>query len=262
MRQQDWLEAQRGRSGGGTFATGCVMGGQSQEEGDITGASPCRYKSWVGWETKGWVRASCWEGDNNTSVLCAGSTSPLLSLRIALLRFIAQCNHHSSPVLEYSLWGMNSSTWSRRLPSSPGGICPSLTSVILCVLQGPTSRASAYQVKRGWFSSSWHCEPRTLHKPREPKEFTSRPTAAFSWRTCSRLPYFPQALGWAGKCSGKLLQLCPSAFSRGDSDPLCGFSPTSLSLCSEEANAARSWWVWIFLASRKPRFELFRAQEC
>lgn len=27
-------------------------GGQSQEEGDITGASPCRYKSWVGWETK------------------------------------------------------------------------------------------------------------------------------------------------------------------------------------------------------------------
>lgn len=28
-------------------------GGQSQEEGDITGASPCRYKSWVGGETKG-----------------------------------------------------------------------------------------------------------------------------------------------------------------------------------------------------------------
>lgn len=45
---------------------------------------------------------------------------------------------------------------------------------------------------------------------------------------------------WAGKCSGKVLQLCPSAFSRGDSDPLCGFIPTAPSLCSAEANAARS----------------------
>lgn len=63
---------------------------------------------------------------------------------------------------------MDSRTWSRRLPSSPGGICPSLTSAILCVLQGPTCnplRASASQVKRGWFSSSWHCEPGRLSNP-------------------------------------------------------------------------------------------------
>ena len=39
-----------------TFAIGRVMGtevgGQSQEERGITGASPCKHKSWLGGETK------------------------------------------------------------------------------------------------------------------------------------------------------------------------------------------------------------------
>lgn len=51
------LQVQRDRSGGETFTIGHIMGtglgGQSQEEGGITGASPCKYESWLGGETKG-----------------------------------------------------------------------------------------------------------------------------------------------------------------------------------------------------------------
>lgn len=83
---------------------------------------------------QGMSQTNCWEGDN-TGVLCAGSTSPLLSqAEIALLGFIAQCNH---PVRSGVLpLGDGLECLEQEVPSSPAGICPSLTSGILCVLQG------------------------------------------------------------------------------------------------------------------------------
>lgn len=96
---------------------------------------------------------------------------------------------------------MDSSTWSRRLPSSPGGVCPSLISGILCVLLGPTShplRASTSQVKHGWFSPFSHCEPtglmRDLHEPWRPHQqshcsfFLENIFKASSLPTCQASP--------------------------------------------------------------------------
>lgn len=98
---------------------------------------------------------------------------------------------------------MDLSTWRRRLPSSPGGICPSLTPGILCVLQGPTSNPLSFslpgetwvvfsiltlQAQEPYEGSAW-----TQGTKGNPGELASRPTAAFPWRIFSSL--LPTCLG-------------------------------------------------------------------
>lgn len=76
------LQVQRDRSGGETFSIGHVMGtrlgGQSQEEGGITGVShPANTSNGYEGKPKDESQPAAGDGDS-TTVLCVGSTDPLL----------------------------------------------------------------------------------------------------------------------------------------------------------------------------------------